>query len=166
LILFPLPSEQSTERVRNFILQKGLKAEIRILEPEATRTSELAAHTLGCMISEIAKTICFTFLEPDARRSVLVALSGDKRVNIQKASEFLGVKNLRKMNAEEVKRLTGYPIGGVPPFPQASEILIFADKSLLRFDHVWAAAGAPNAVMKIPTKLLSELSIPLADVSE
>jgi len=49
----------------------------------------------------------------------------------------------------EVKVVTSYSIGGVPPFPHAEELSVYADKSLTRFSKVWAAAGEPSAVMNV-----------------
>jgi prolyl-tRNA editing enzyme YbaK/EbsC (Cys-tRNA(Pro) deacylase) len=156
---------ESQERVRNFIDQNNIRAEIIVLSGEATRTSALAANSLGCTIAEIAKTIGFAFKNSAKPTAVLVILSGDKRVSTAKLSNHFGA-GLRKMNAEEVKRLTGYPIGGVPPFPHHPEVRVVADYSLVRFESVWAAAGSPNSVMKLSPEILFQLNIPKAEVSE
>lgn len=60
------------------------------------------------------------------------------------------------MNASEVETLTGYVIGGVPPFPHNEDVEVVIDKSLFRFESVWAAAGDRNAVMPVDPKLLVE----------
>ncbi|WP_342586950.1 hypothetical protein [Mesorhizobium wenxiniae] len=41
---------------------------------------------------------------------------------------------------------TGFAIGGVAPIGHLIAIPAFADKTLLGFDCVWAAAGAHDAV--------------------
>lgn len=157
--------DQPAGRVRDFIVEKKLAIEITVLEPEATRTSFSAAESLGCTVAEIAKTIAFLKDSNQERSAVLVTLSGEKRVSISKLSKYLNC-DLRKMSAEEVKKYTGYAIGGVPPFPHDEEILVLADESLFRFNGVWAAAGASNAVMKINPEIFFELNIPKVDVSE
>ena len=101
-------------------------------------------------------------------RPILVVLSGDKRVDVKKLAEFLGVdsKLLRKMTADEVKEYTGYSIGGVPPFAHEKSLEVFADNSLFRFEKIWAAAGGSNAVMPLRPNDLNELGIHTVNVSE
>jgi prolyl-tRNA editing enzyme YbaK/EbsC (Cys-tRNA(Pro) deacylase) len=152
----------SEQRVRRYIEQKRLNVEIRTLESNATRTSSLAAEALGCTVAEIAKSICFAQERSDT--GIIVVLSGDRRVSVPKL-EKLTKANLRKMNAEEVKIVTGYSIGGVPPFPH-EEATVLADQSIFRFENVWAAAGASNAVMKIKPAILIDIGISKVDVSE
>src|SRR5579872_6280861 len=166
----PMPvSSSSAEVVENFLRDRKLDAKIRILAPESTRTSVLAAEALGCSVAQIAKTIAF--FQDSAGRSlpILVTLSGDKRVSLSALANILQIteKDLRKMNAQEVKRETGFSIGGVPPFPLPSLIKVIADASLFRFEKVWAAAGSTNAVMELsPLLLTEELKFQLAKVSE
>jgi prolyl-tRNA editing enzyme YbaK/EbsC (Cys-tRNA(Pro) deacylase) len=50
---------------------------------------------------------------------------------------------------EEVKTQTGYTIGGVSPIGHLNKIEIIIDKSLERFNQLFAAAGHPNCVFKI-----------------
>lgn len=63
---------------------------------------------------------------------------------------------LRIASAEEVKTLTGYLAGGVPPFPHDDGIGLYPDISLTTYPRVWAAAGEQNAVMQISVKELIE----------
>ncbi|HEV7887009.1 MAG TPA: YbaK/EbsC family protein, partial [Acidimicrobiales bacterium] len=44
---------------------------------------------------------------------------------------------------------TGFPIGGVPPFGHATDLRVYVDEDLLRFEVVWAAAGTHNDVFPI-----------------
>ena len=53
-------------------------------------------------------------------------------------------------------RLTGYEIGGVSPFGSLTETDVVIDESLRRFERLWAAAGAGNAVFEIGTRELAE----------
>jgi prolyl-tRNA editing enzyme YbaK/EbsC (Cys-tRNA(Pro) deacylase) len=48
-----------------------------------------------------------------------------------------------------VRAVTGYPIGGVPPFGHATRLRVFVDPDLLAFDEVWAAAGTWHDVFAI-----------------
>jgi len=133
--------------VKQFVNSRGLDA--RIVElPSSTKTSKLAAEALGSSVAEIAKSIVFV-----GRRNVVVVISGDKRVDIVKLKSLLG-DDLRLGSADEVKEISGYPIGGVPPFPHEGRLSVYVDASVGRFKRVWAAAGEPNAVMDLSVEAL------------
>ncbi len=59
---------------------------------------------------------------------------------------------------EEVKSQTGYTIGGVSPIGHLNPIKIFIDKSLERFNDLYAAAGHPNCVFKIDFKNIQKIT--------
>jgi prolyl-tRNA editing enzyme YbaK/EbsC (Cys-tRNA(Pro) deacylase) len=156
---------KSVEKVRRFVERRALSVEIKILEPDATKTSADAARALGCSVAEIAKTIAFVEETQDGHgKVVLVILSGEKRVDASKLANRVG-SIVRMMKAVEVKLYTGYAIGGVPPFPHEG-ITVLADASLFQFPAVWAAAGASNAVMKISPDIFYQLEIPKVSVTE
>jgi prolyl-tRNA editing enzyme YbaK/EbsC (Cys-tRNA(Pro) deacylase) len=77
------------------------------------------------------------------------------RVDEARLAAALGAGSVRRATADEVKALTGYAIGGVPPFAHARPCRVLADQGLLAFDEVWAAAGLPDAVFPIrPAELV------------
>ncbi|MBI3116302.1 MAG: YbaK/EbsC family protein [Thaumarchaeota archaeon] len=136
-------------QVKEFLLSRGISAQIVELGASA-KNSQLAAKALGCTVGEIAKSVVFT-----GPRTMVVVLSGEKRVNLEKLSLVAGSK-LTIASAEEVKTLTGYVDGGVPPFPHDDGIGLYPDLSLKTYPRVWAAAGEQNAVMQISVKELIE----------
>ena len=117
----------------------------------STRTSQMAADSLGCEVAQIAKSIVFTGDSP-----IVVVISGDKRVDPRKLSEHLGWK-AKIADAEAVRNGTGYVIGGVPPFAHEPGVVVLLDSSLERFDYVWAAAGTPHSVMRLRVSELAEI---------
>lgn len=135
--------------MKEFLLSRCISAQIVELGA-STRNSQLAAKALGCTVDEIAKSVVFT-----GPRTMVVVLSGVKRVNLEKLSLVAGSK-LRIASAEEVETLTGYVAGGVPPFPHDDGIGLYHDISLTTYPRVWAAAGEQNAVMQISVKELIE----------
>ena len=52
-------------------------------------------------------------------------------------------------NPEEVKKVTGYTIGGVSPTGNLTKTKIFIDENLKNFESLFAAAGHPNVVFEI-----------------
>ena len=134
----------SVERVRTHLNGLGLEVEFREFDV-STKNSMLAAQALGCSVAEIAKSVVFK-----GRSGVVVVISGDKRVDSSKLSS-LAATPVAIATPDEVRDLTGYPIGGVPPFPHSKDVSVLVDSSVLRFEKVWAAGGAPNTVFCIRT---------------
>jgi prolyl-tRNA editing enzyme YbaK/EbsC (Cys-tRNA(Pro) deacylase) len=59
---------------------------------------------------------------------------------------------------EDVKKITGYTIGGVSPVGHLTKVKIFIDSNLERFTEVFAAAGHPNCIFEISFKKLTNLT--------
>lgn len=139
-----------SERVKQFLLEKKIEAEVRELD-KSTRTSRMAAEALSCDVMKIAKSIVFTNAS-----TVVVVTSGDMRVDDTKLAKLLG-HEVFIADADSVRKRTGYVIGGVPPFPHKQEVKVFLDRSLSRCDYVWTAAGTPNSVFKIRVEAMKEI---------
>ncbi len=139
------------ERVATFLRDRSIDARVVTLD-ESTRTSQLAAEALGCTVPQIAKSIAFKAGES----AVIVVISGDMRVDQKKVSALIGIR-AGFADAEAVLRLTSYPIGGVPPFPHGDGVRVLLDRSLDRFERVWAAAGTPNSVMQLRVSQLKDV---------
>jgi prolyl-tRNA editing enzyme YbaK/EbsC (Cys-tRNA(Pro) deacylase) len=70
--------------------------------------------------------------------------------------ESLIGETLDKADADFVRGVTGYAIGGVPPFGYERLPYTYVDEMLLDYDEIWAAAGTPNAVFPLtPAELLA-----------
>ncbi len=137
------------QQFQDILDQRGLG--LTVLElPESTRTADDAARALGCSKAQIVKSLVFRDAAED--RPVIVLASGPNRVNEKIIAERLG-REIGKADADFVKRMTGYAIGGVPPLGHREPVTLFVDEDLLGFEEVWAAAGTPSAVFKIPGKI-------------
>src|SRR5579863_2361976 len=87
----------------------ALGAETQVVElADSTRTAAEAAAAIGTTVAQIAKSL--VFLADGA--PILVIASGVNRVDTRKVGAAVGAK-LTQANADDVKRLTGFPIGGV-----------------------------------------------------
>ncbi len=141
------------ERVAQALAALGLPAEVRTFE-QSTATAGEAAAAVGCAPGQIVKTLFFL---ADGRPT-MVLMAGDRQVDTAALAEILGVsrKRLKMGTAEEVREYTGYEVGGVSPvgWPRPADVVI--DDSLRRFETVWAAAGAPNAVFAAPLAALAK----------
>ena len=140
--------KKSAQAVQDVLDAHGLNC--RVIEfPEGTRTSVDAARAVGADLGQIAKTLIFKTKKTD--RPVLISASGPNRVDERVIAREIGEK-ITKADANFVKEVTGFAIGGVSPFATRQNIeLVFIDKDLLQFDTVWVAAGTPNAVFEMKT---------------
>ena len=128
-----------------------------VMLDDAARTAQQAADALGVAVGQIAKSIVFRRKLDDA--AVLVVTSGDQRVDERKVEALVcdGMR-LGRADAAFVKAKTGFSIGGVAPLAHAAPVLTLIDRSLYRFDELWAAAGHPHAVFKLSPQALQRLT--------
>lgn len=151
----------NVERVQGILQELGASGNT-VEFSKSTRTSAEAAEAIGTTVGQIAKSVVFT--QEDG--GVLVIASGVNRVSEDKVARLLG-DHVRRADAVAVRRLTGYPIGGVAPVGHATRLKILVDEDLAVHQEVWAAAGTPNAVFPTtPDELVRISGGELADVKE
>ena len=143
----------SAQRVQDAATALGLDVPVREME-QPTRTAEEAAAACGVTVGQIIKSL--VFLGADSGKPYLLLVSGSNRVNEKGVAAHLGEK-LKRPDADFVRNLTGYAIGGIPPFGHASALATYIDTDLLQYDVVWAAAGTPRAVFPVDPKVLKDV---------
>lgn len=117
--------------------------------PEGTRTADDAAAAIGCEVAQIVKSLVFV-AEAEGREFPLLALtSGANRVDPVALAHAASAERVRKADADEARRATGYAIGGTPPFGHDHPLPTFVDPDLLQHEIVWAAAGTPQEVFPL-----------------
>ena len=133
------------------IFDKSLK--IQILQ-ETARTAKDAANALNCEEGAIVKSLVFR-----AETKFLICLvSGDKRCSLNKLKKVISKKDVSMASADEVKAQTGFTIGGVSPVGHINDLNIIIDRTLERFQIVYAAAGHPNSIFEINFSKLKDLT--------
>ena len=120
----------------------------------SARTAQEAASSLGCEIGAIVKSLLFK----TENTFTLFLVSGDKKVSLNKVKKILKIKDLSMATADEVKKTTGFTIGGVSPIGHSNKIDILMDNSLERFEILFAAAGHPNCVFKVSFENLEKIT--------
>ena len=147
-------SSPSVERVRRALERAGLAVEIVEL-PGAARTARAAAEFLGCELAQIANSLVFRAGASES--PVLVMSSGARRVDLGALERLLG-EPVAKADADFVRAVTGFAIGGVPPFGHLLIMDTYLDEDFLRYETIWAAAGTPNAIFELKTEDLQKLT--------
>tara|TARA_B100000902_G_scaffold379720_1_gene414328 strand:+ start:1164 stop:1643 length:480 start_codon:yes stop_codon:yes gene_type:complete len=146
-------SKEPVKRVEQLLKQFDSKLNILVLENSA-RTAIEAASSLNCKVGAIVKSLLFK----TENTFTLCLIAGDKKASLNKIKKTLNIKDVSMASADEVKKVTGYTIGGVSPVGHLERINILIDKSLERFNKLFAAAGHPNCVFEINFKNLEKIT--------
>lgn len=140
----------------DYIRENGIKVEI-LQSNDSTHTAKEAADYCGCDINQIVKSLLvnydghfYLFLVPgglklDFEVATKMLIEFDKLISV---TDIEGGK-MRMATAEEVKSITGYSIGGVPPFGHKQKILTIIYDGFDLEKDVFAAAGSSNTIFKV-----------------
>jgi Cys-tRNA(Pro) deacylase len=149
----PLLNKEPVKRAEKAIQAFDSKLKIICLEQTA-RTAQDAATALGCNVGAIVKSLLFR----TGDNFVLCLVSGDKRCSLNKLKKIIDEKDVSMAHPDDVKKITGYTIGGVSPVGHLNKVKIYIDNNLERFTTIFAAAGHPNCVFKIGFTQLTKLT--------
>ena len=141
------------QRVQSALNELGVDVEVIELVASA-RTAQQAADAIGTELGSIVKSLVFL---ADGQ-PVVVLVAGDRRANPNKLKALLRARRVMIADADQVRQATGYAIGGVPPVGHKTSLAIWIDRSLGRFETVYAAAGGPRAIFPIAFSKLIELT--------
>jgi len=137
----------ATARVRAALDALGFEARM-LVHDASTHTAEEAAAAAGCHLGQIVKTLV-VYVAGDP---MFVLVPGDRRLDdrLLAARHGVGRKQVKLASAQQVLDLTGYPVGGVSPFGTPRPLPALIDESFRRFDTLWLAGGAANAIFPMP----------------
>jgi Cys-tRNA(Pro) deacylase len=135
------------------VLQES-RVEARIEEfREGTPTAEDAANAAGAPVDQIVKTLIFSC----DGRAIVVMVPGDTRADTERVAVAAGGERIKSVRPDAVEDVTGFPPGGVAPFPLPGIETVLIDKALLVHEVVWIGAGshrhmaalAPNDLVRL-----------------
>lgn len=142
----------SIENVKDYL--KRFNRDKDVLEFEvSSATVELAAAALSTEPARIAKTLSFK----DEDGCILIVTAGDGKINNSKFKKVFGFK-AKMLSFEDVSTYTGHEIGGVCPFANPSNVKVYTDISLKRFQTIYPACGSSNSAIKLTCDELFEYS--------
>lgn len=141
---------KSLARVIAALQAAGLDA--RPLEmPGETRTALQAAEAAGCALDQIVKSILFRGQE--SGRLFLFLTAGGNQVDPAKAAALAG-EAMGRADADQVRAVTGFAIGGVAPVGHLTPLPVWFDPRLLDFSVIWGAAGTPRHIFPVAPEAL------------
>lgn len=133
----------AVRRFQEAAAKLGVKGEVNILA-ETARTAVDAANGLGIEVGQIASSLIFKL---PTGNPLLIITSGRHRVDTDLVAKNLGIAELGRADANYVKEVSGYSVGGVSPIGWTSQPEItLIDQALNDYPVVWAASGHPHAV--------------------
>ena len=142
----------SLENVKEYL--KKFNKESEILEFElSSATVELAAVAVGTEPSRIAKSLTFMV----GGKPIMIVCAGDVKIDNSKYKGVFGEK-AKMLTFEEVENLVGHKVGGVCPFAIKSDVKVYLDESLKRFEKVYPACGSVNSAIGLTIGELEEMS--------
>ncbi len=145
-------------RVLDTAARKGVTLDVTVF-PDSTHTAEEAARAVGAELTQIVKSLVFVSAREDGELEPIVCLvSGADRVDLERLAAVMGRRDNRRATAREADELTGFTIGGIPPFGHTQRTRVIMDPELGRYAVVWAAAGLPTAVFPVEPATLRMLS--------
>jgi prolyl-tRNA editing enzyme YbaK/EbsC (Cys-tRNA(Pro) deacylase) len=118
--------------------------------------------------AQIVKSLLFLIRE----EPVLVIANGETLVSRRALAGRFGVgkKQIKLADAETVLRITGYPVGGVPPFGYPHVVPVILDRAIATWDVVYAGGGDDSTLLRISVEELARVVggewLTLADVGE
>ena len=122
---------------------------------ESTRTAQEAADRAGCELGQIVKSRIFR--GKVSGKPILVLTSGANRVDEKRISGYAG-ELISRADADFVRAVTGYAIGGVPPIGHTEKMETYLDEDFLPYQTIWAAAGTPKAIFELKTEDLQKMT--------
>jgi prolyl-tRNA editing enzyme YbaK/EbsC (Cys-tRNA(Pro) deacylase) len=144
---------EPVERVAR-VLREG-RVEARIEEfKKGTPTAAEAAQATGSPIQQIVKSLVFSC----DGRAIVVMAPGDARADTQKVGGEAGCGSVKAVRPKEVERLTGFPAGGVAPFPLPGISTVLIERALLAHEVVWIGAGSSRHMAALAPADLARLA--------
>ena len=144
----------SAQKIQDVLNSLGYNYTV-VEHTESTRTAQEAADRAGCELGQIVKSLIFKGKE--SGKPILVLTSGVNRVNEKRISEYAG-EHIGRADADFVRAVTGFAIGGVPPLGHIQKMETYLDEDFLQYQTIWAAAGTPNAIFELNTEDLQKMT--------
>ena len=148
-----LLDKEPVKRVQKALKNYSHKLEVIELKTSA-RTAKEAAVSLECEVGAIIKSLLFK----SEKYFFMCLVAGDKRCSLNKLKKITNCNDVSMATPEDVKKQTGYTIGGVSPIGHQETFKIIIDKSLERFENIYGAAGHPKCIFKIDFENLIKIT--------
>jgi prolyl-tRNA editing enzyme YbaK/EbsC (Cys-tRNA(Pro) deacylase) len=137
---------RTSKDLGDYMQAHGIQGEVITLHAH-TPTVDRAAAAVGTKPENIVKSLLFLVGD----QAVMAIASGKARVENATIADHYDVdpKQVRLADAAAVERMTGFPVGAVPPFGHTHDIPTLIDPQVLARDMVYAGGGEVDALLHI-----------------
>jgi Cys-tRNA(Pro) deacylase len=152
---------EGVERVARALREAKVEARVEEFK-EGTPTAADAARATGAALGQIVKSLVFSC----DGKAIVVLVPGDRRADTAKIAVAAGCQRVKSAGAEAVSQATGFPAGGVAPFPLPRIEKVLIDHGLLGHEVVWVGAGSDRHMAAVaPPDLVRLARARAADVA-
>ena len=119
---------------------------------ESSATVKEAAHAIGCLEKDIAKTL--SFLVDD--NPIIIVVRGDAKIDNSKYKKEFH-KKAKMVSYDMVEEIIGHKAGGVCPFGVNDNVKIYLDETLKSLEYFYPACGSSNSAIKLDKDTLEKI---------
>jgi prolyl-tRNA editing enzyme YbaK/EbsC (Cys-tRNA(Pro) deacylase) len=144
---------EAVERVVRVLREAKVEARVEEFH-DGAHTADAASQATGAPLAQIVKSLVFSC----DGRAIVVMVPGDRRADAVKVGRAAGCERVKSAGPDAVAEATGFPAGGVAPFPLPRIETVLIDRSLLLHEVVWIGAGSDRHMAAVTPSDLVRLS--------
>jgi prolyl-tRNA editing enzyme YbaK/EbsC (Cys-tRNA(Pro) deacylase) len=149
---------QGVARVVDAAARKGVELDIRALGGHARSVVEAAA-VIGSDLDHVVSPVVFVAVHLDGRLAPIVCLvSAGSVVDAGLLAAVVGETVVRRATPVEIRELTGFNAGGIPPFGFGRGVRVVMDQELGSCEWLWALAGCDSSMLRVSPGVLRMLA--------
>jgi len=135
---------------------KGNHIVFESYEHEPVKTSEDAAKVRNTPLHEGAKALVMYADD----KPIMMVLPADLKADLNAFKHVFHVRNLRMATPDEVQKITGVPVGAVPPFGHIFNIPLYMDEGLKDNEQIVFNAGLHTKSVRMQEKDFEKVAHP------
>jgi prolyl-tRNA editing enzyme YbaK/EbsC (Cys-tRNA(Pro) deacylase) len=149
--------------LKSFLEERYIDFEIVKFEKSVISSENAASQTNGTIVKSIL-LIC------DGNPTLFILL-GKNKIDFEKVKKEIGFKDVRLAKAKEVREITGYDIGALPPLAHKQKIKTIIDKKVNELNDneiIYCGGGSHYHLLKIRKKELIKIlsNVEIKDVAQ
>lgn len=158
--IYILKMKEFEEKIKVFIEEHNIKAK-QMFFKEEVKSVEQSANVSKTDPNTHIKSIVFN----NDGKAIVAIVSGMDRVDVKKIKNILDIKRPSIAGPEEILKLTGFPVGGVPPF--GFEAVFLIDNKIMEMDEVISGGGSPYCLLSTtPEEIKKATNAKVADIKK
>lgn len=112
---------------------------------ETVHTSD-AAEVTGIDLHRITKNLISI---TEKGESIVLIIPGDRRVDLRRVANTLGVKNVRLLPFSDAEKASGYPPGATPSLGFKTPMRVIIDNELKEFNTIFCGGGTRDRLLEV-----------------